>query len=371
MTTVRAKRTLWYSTRRIEITNVPLIIQEFSVESVKQISVKYLDHLVVYYRGCLVYMVVVVFLGGTLVGLLLVLFLMTLNLTISTGTINGFLFYANIIKASQTALFPSEMNGSFLNKFIAWLNLDVDIEMCFYDGLDAYTKTWLQFVFPLYIWVIVIMIVISSHYSTKASKLFGNNALEVLATLFLLSYTKILRVIITMFSFTILIYPDGYQRKVWLYDGNIKFLSGKHIPLFIASLVAFIALSFPYTISLISIQWLQRISHYRALFWVRKLILLFDAYTGPYKYKHRYWTGLLLLVQAIFLLIFSLNQSNNPAVNLLAIAVISIVLLLYLSYTKVYKNWLYNILEMISFLNLSLLSVATYYQLYLPMETEL
>ena len=61
--------------------------------------------------------------------------------------------------------------------------------------------------------------------------------------------------------------------------------------------------------------------------------------------------------------IFLLNQSNNPAVNLLAIAVILIVLLLYLSYTKVYKNWLQNILEMISFLNLSLLSVATYYQL--------
>ena len=133
--------------------------------------------------------------------------------------------------------------------------------------------------------------------------------------------------------------------------------------MFIASLLAFIDLSFPYTISLISIQWLQKISHYQALFWVRKLILLFDAYTGPYKYKHRYWTGLLLLMRAIFLLIFSLNRSNNPAVNLLAIAVVSICLQLYLSYMKVYKNWLHNILEMTSFLNLCLLSVATYYQL--------
>ena len=142
-------------------------------------------------RRCPMYMVIVVFLGGILAGLLLVIFLMTLNLTVSIGTINGFLFYANVIKASQTALFPPEMNGSFLNTFIAWLNLDVGIEMCFYDGLDAYTKTWLQFVFPLYMWLIVIIIVISSHYSTKASKLFGNNALQVLATLFLLRYSEL------------------------------------------------------------------------------------------------------------------------------------------------------------------------------------
>ena len=171
--------------------------------------------------------------------------------------------------------------------------------------------------FSLYIWLIVIKIIITSHYSTKVSKLLGNNALQVLATLFLLSYTKILQIIITVFSFTTLIYPDGYHKKVWLYDGNIKFLSGKHIPLFIASPLAFTALSFP---SLISIQWLQKISHYQVLFWVRKLMPLFDAYTGPYKYKHRYWTGFLLLVRVIFLLIFSLNQPNNPAVNLLAIA---------------------------------------------------
>ena len=93
-----------------------------------------------------------------------------------------------------------------------------------------------------------------------------------LATLFLLSYAKILRIVITVFSSTTLAYPDNFKKRVWLYDGNIEFLIGKHIPLFIATLLLLILLSIPYTLSLISIQWLQRISHYRLLSWVHRLI---------------------------------------------------------------------------------------------------
>ena len=113
--------------------------------------------------------------------------MMSLNLTVSTGTLNGLIFYANIIRASQAVFFPPEIGSSFLSIFIAWLNLDLGIETCFYDGLDAYAKILLQFVFPLYIWLMVITIIVASHYSSTASKIFGNNAVQVLATLFLLS----------------------------------------------------------------------------------------------------------------------------------------------------------------------------------------
>ena len=120
--------------------------------------------------------------------------------------------------------------------------------------------------------------------------------------------------------------------RVWLYDGNVEFLSGKHVSLFIATLLLLVVLSIPYTLSLVSIQWLQRISHLRPLFWVHKFMPLFDAYTGPYKHGHRYWTGFLLLVQVIILIIYTLNQANNPAINLVAIGIISFTLASYVSY---------------------------------------
>ena len=172
------------------------------------------------------------------------------------------IFYANIIRASHSIFFEPETGSSFLGIFIAWLNLDFGIETCFYNGLDAYAKTWLQFVFPLYIWLMVITIIVVSHYSTTVSRLTPNNAHQVLATLFLLSYTKILQTVIMAFSFTVLVYPDGFVKRVWLYDGNVEFLAGKHIPLFTVTLLVFILLSVPYTLSLVNIQWLQRFSHY-------------------------------------------------------------------------------------------------------------
>ena len=294
-------------------------------------------------------------------GIALVGILMFFNLTVSTGTINAIIFYANVIRASQSVFFPSEISTSFLSIFIAWLNLDLGIETCFYNGLDAYAKTWLQFIFPFYIWFIVITIIVASHYSTVVSRLTPNNAVQVLSTLFLLSYAKMLRVVITVFFFTNLVYPDGYKRRVWLYDGNIEFLTEQHMFLFIVTFLLLILLSVPFTLSLVSIQWLQKISHYRFLCWVHKLMPLFDEYTGPYKHKHRYWTGTLLLVRVLILIVFSLNQANDPAVNLLTIVITATVLTVYASYMDIYKNWLHNVLEISSLLNLAFLSMVILY----------
>ena len=302
--------------------------------------------------------------SSLLSGLLLIVFLMLLNLTVAIGTINGLIFYANIIRAQDANFFIPDISNSFLSKFIAWLNLDQGIESCLYDGLDSYVETWLQFCFPFYIWLLVIVIIVSSHYSTQASKLSGNNAVQVLATLFLLSYTKLLRIGIDVVSFTTLTFPDGFTKVVWLYDGNIQFLKGKHIPLFLITILLLVLLSIPYTLSLISIQWLFKISHYRAMFWVRRLKPLFDAYTGPYKANHRYWTGLLLLVRIILLIIFSLNRNDNPTISFLCLLVFSFILVTWFYFTGgIYESQLNNCLELTFLLNLGLSSSAVLYEL--------
>ena len=143
---------------------------------------------------------------------------------------------------------------------------------------------------------------------------------------------------------------------MWLYDGNIDYLKGEHIPLFIVTLFLLVLLSVPYTLSLFSIQWLLKISHYHAMFWAQRLKPLFDAYTGPYRANHRYWTGLLLLLRIVLLIIFSMNRSNNPTNNLLAIIVVMVGLLTYFASTRgIYRNKLHNHLEAFSFCNLVLI----------------
>ena len=82
-------------------------------------------------------------------GVALVLLLLVCKLTVATGTLSGLVFYANIVGPNRTIFLPVESTDAF-SIFIAWLNLDFGIETCFYNGMDVYSKTWLQFVFPIY-----------------------------------------------------------------------------------------------------------------------------------------------------------------------------------------------------------------------------
>ena len=308
---------------------------------------------------------VVIFPSVLIIGLLLVIFLMLLNLTVSVGTINGLIFYANVIQAQHATFFTPNISQSFLSKFIAWLNLDQGIESCFFNGFNTYIGTWLQFLFPLYIWLIAAALIVTSHYSTRVSKLIGRNAVQVLATLFLISYAKLLRLIIDVISFTTITYPDGHKKTVWLIDGNIEFFKGKHIPLVLVT-VLFISFSLPYTFVLLTIQFLYKISHYRVMFWVQRLKPFFDAYTGPYRANHRYWTGLLLVARIALLVTFSVNQHNNLSINLLALITVSVLLLGMLSsaHSGVYESALNNYLEIFFFCNIIITSAAVSFNLY-------
>ena len=294
-------------------------------------------------------------------GVALVFLLLVCKLTVSIGTLSGLVFYANIVGANSSIFLPVK-STDVLSLFIAWINLDFGIETCFYDGMDAYSKTWLQFVFPVYIWVLVGLMILISHYSMKFASMLGNNPVSVLATLILLSYTKILRTLIATFYFTELECQID-RRRVWLYDANIDYLVGKHIPLFLVAVLVFLLL-FPYTLLLFFGQWLQAISHLKFFSWVNSARLkpFMDSYHAPYKAKHRYWPGLLLVLRFVLLLVFALNPRQDPNINLLAILLGAGFLQLWAwASGGVYKNWCLDALEGFFALNLIMLAAATYY----------
>ena len=303
------------------------------------------------------------FVPFALAGLALVALLTFLNTTVSVGMINGLLFYANIVQANQATFFPERSKGSVTAVIIAWLNLDVGIEMCYFDDMNAYTKAWLQPIFPLYIWTLVTVIIVSSHYSIRAAKLCGRNAVSVLATLFLLSYAKMLRVFTTTLSFTVLEYPDGQKIKVWLYDGNVPYLQGKHVALFVGVLLITTTLTIPYTIFLLFAHIFQSKSNHRIFrFWVPRLLPLIDAHTGPYLRHHRHWTGALLLLRVVLVLVFSVNILGDPAINLLAISITALGLFVYLAlFGSMYRDPKLTKLEFLFHANLLLTATVTLY----------
>ena len=77
-------------------------------------------------------------------GIALVAFLLICNLTISQGTLNGLIFYANVISITRIAGLQNCSIHPILSVFMAWINLDYGMrDTCFYSGMDTYEKTWL------------------------------------------------------------------------------------------------------------------------------------------------------------------------------------------------------------------------------------
>ena len=290
----------------------------------------------------------------TLAGPVLVFSIKLLDLTISQGTLNGLIFYANVVKASEYIFLPPGQTNP-LTVFIAWLNLDLGVETCLFQGLTAYSKTWLQFVFPFYIWSIGGLIIILAKYSDRVAKVMGNNSVPVLATLFLLSYAKLLRTIITALSYTV-VYTSHGPKAVWTADGNVDYLGPKHASLFTTAVSVLLFLWLPYTLLLFLGQWLHRCNCRLVGNMLIKIKPFLDAHYGPVKSKHRYWFGALLLVRAVILLISVLVPANHSSAVVLCILV-SAAVLTHFGHL-VYHNLAVATFDIAFFMNLVLLTGA-------------
>ena len=257
-------------------------------------------------------------------GVVLVFLIKYLNLTISQGTMNALIFYANVVSTNKYLYYNStSINPTTL--FIAWFNLDIGIETCFFNGLTAYIRTWLQFVFPLYIWTIAGLIIVLAKYNDKVAKVMGNNGVPVLATLFLLSYAKLFNTIIKVLSFTTLQTTYG-QHFVWSVDGNIVYLGPEHAPLFAVAVTVLVFLWLPYTLLLLLGQWLHGLNYHLITRLLFKLKPFLDAHYAPFKDRHRYWFGLLLLARVAILLISTFIHENTAGIIELVTALLCMVL---------------------------------------------
>ena len=128
---------------------------------------------------------------------------------------------------------------------ISLINLDLGIETCFYDGMTDFDKMWLQLAFPLYLRAIAVTLIIASRHSMIIQRLTARRALHVLATLFLLTYTKILLTVCqVLFFFSQLIHiPSMKTVIVWSIDTSVSLSGMKFWSLMIVCIILFLILT--------------------------------------------------------------------------------------------------------------------------------
>lgn len=282
-------------------------------------------------------------------GILLVLLLFFLNLTVADGTINAFILYVNVVSINSTIIFPSHDTAtSTMYAFISWANLDLGIKMCFYNGMDDYAKMWLQLLYPLYLILIAAVLIVASRYSPKIQRLTAHRALPVLATLFVLSYTKILHTVSSvLFSYSTIIHlPSNHTTLVWSVDANVSILGIKFIALFIICLILFLLL-IPFNITLLFTRILSR---FRIVNYFKPLL---DVYQAPYKDTFYYWTGLHLVIKAVIFSISALDDTTNLTISIIVLCA----MVGFVGYICPFKHRLQNLQEIILLLNLNTLFV--------------
>ena len=294
-------------------------------------------------------------------GVVLVVALFALRLTVATGTINGVIFYANVMGLVMRILIGDhpQLHFKIMHVIISLLNLELGFPMCFYSGMTPAAKVGLQFVFPVYVWSIVLILVVLSKYSVKLTNLILNSSVQVLATLFFLSFSKILRTVIDIVSYASLqsieyyyviydprLYHNTTEKMVWFYDGS-DYAQGIH------GFYIFVAVAFclffllPYGIFSLGFTWSCR--PFNKLRFSLKPFR--DAYCGPFKDKWRFWFGLRLWVTAILYVVNGgLQGYNTNAMFLVHYFVIGALILLQ-AFTQPFKNVAITVLDTFFMLN--------------------
>ena len=191
-----------------------------------------------------------------------------------------------------------------------------------------------------------------------------------LDTLFLLSYIKILRIVVETMQLSVLTrYVDIHtleKRNVWSVDGQMNYFGYQHVILLIAALVALVCLWLPYTLLLSFAQLLRKLSHLSCLKWVVRLNPVFDTHFAPLKDRHSYWFGVLLLARAF---LFMITTSSFVRINLLILLLTVTLLLVYMTVIQVYKSKLVLLLQSFLFVNLICLSAVTLFMTSPDIET--
>ena len=283
-----------------------------------------------------------------IVGVALVALISLLDINVSNGWLNGMILYANIfVIFREDLLTRGEFPAYF---FFSWLSLQWGIPSCFFDGLRPIQSTGLEFVFPMYLWVLVVTIVVVFALCPLKEKWQSlvKNPPKVLATILLLSFTSIMGTSIRVLGAVRFITFSGVLHFRWRVDANVPyFRSAEHaiLGLFSMAMIVFLVAC---TLILLIPQNLACGNH-RAkccrcwVVWQHRMKPILDSFYGPFKetlYVLRSWEGW----RFVFRIVLYLIANFASTVYRLWLALFVLILFIFLQsmlapYKKVAQNW--------------------------------
>ena len=291
-------------------------------------------------------------------GPLIIYLLFALRLTLTTGTFNGIIFYAqaaNVGILDILNIYNGKMGvvRDVMVVFLSVLNLGFGFPLCFYNGMTELWKAGLSLLFPLYLLTIVVVLIILSRFSLRFSNKIAHSSIQVLVTVVHLSFGKLLGAIINAFT-PAKVFTSEQTYHVWYWDGSVEYGSKGHITLMIITSLVVFSLLLPYVFFLLFAKLLKHFTC--ANEYIRPIV---EAIHAPYKNGKQYWFVARLLLLIMMYILYSIE----PYAQVIYIAIASVLFLFIIGQAmfRPYKSNFINLLDCWLLFNLSFLYITTWY----------
>ena len=295
-------------------------------------------------------------------GPLLIYLLYALKLTLTSGTLNGIIFYAQaancgLLDMLRYHFFKSSLDG--LSRFAIFiihvLNLETGLPRCFYNGMTELWKAFLTFMFPLYLLTIVIVLIILSRFSPKLSNRIAHSSVQVLVTVVHLSFSKLILQLINVMTPAVVYTPNDVN-YVWYLDGTVKYGGYSHRILMIVTLIVVLGLLLPYVLLLLFAKPLRPLACTN-----KYLRPLLEAIHAPYKEGKQYWFILRLLLLCAMHGVYAKYRATDLYSLLVTTNLMLVIFLVFQAYIKPFRSKLINLLDSGLVMNITLIYLTYWY----------
>ena len=241
-------------------------------------------------------LLVLVFASAVIVGAMFFL-----ELTLRNGTIIGFSLYSNILVllTEHHILKPLGVVASFMN-------LEFNLGACLISAFGGYVDEWtfFQLFFPLLglmgLEVVIILIALAIHCCcggrVSLLSFVKEKALPVLGTTAFLTFSNILRAIISSLS-TTATYGETMNTAVrWVHIPHYLFFQGKHLSLGIISIILIVVYILPFVLIVLTADCIR-------VTYKSRVEGVIDTFRGPFRGRYGFWLGIRVIFRIIVTII--------------------------------------------------------------------
>ena len=297
---------------------------------------------------------------------LLIYLLYTLRLTLTTGTLNGIIFYVQVTNLGlldilstigNRCFLPAKIGMKIATSLTSIMNLNLGFPLCFYNGMTELWKAGFSLLFPLYLLTIIVVLIILCHFSLRFSNKIAHSSVQVLVTVVHLSFSKLLLAIIDVFT-PVRLYNNTMTEPqfVWLNDGGVTYGDTNHIKLMIVTSVTVGIFLIPYMLIILTGRLLIKCNKIREY-----LRPIYEAIHAPYKYNKQYWFTARQLLLIFHSIMYTMYRGKHILLPFSIILPIYFVFVTVQAYLRPFKNKIKNLLDLSIMINYGMFLCTNWY----------